>query len=213
MSYIKVSEVEWGSSQEKVEKILQGAMQEFLTHGYASTSMDRVAAAAGVSKATVYSHFQDKKRLFETLIEQLAQKKFQSVFGTVPLHGEPHIVLRELMSNALNRMLQDDEHRAFVRVLIGESGRFPELGQTWIYHIMKPTVAAICECLNTYPELDIPDPEATARIIIGTLVHFMMTQEMLYGKDIIPMESDRLIDSLIHLLIGVKTGKTIKALE
>ena len=58
-------------SQEKVEAILQGAMQEFLTHGFAGTTMDKVTAAAGVSKTTVYSYFQDKEKLFIALIERL----------------------------------------------------------------------------------------------------------------------------------------------
>ncbi|NET52594.1 MAG: helix-turn-helix transcriptional regulator, partial [Merismopedia sp. SIO2A8] len=63
----------------KAEVILEGAMQEFLAHGYAATSMDRIAAAAGVSKATVYSHFQDKEGLFTTLIQRLAQERYRTI--------------------------------------------------------------------------------------------------------------------------------------
>ena len=62
------------NSGEKAEQILQGAMAEFLVHGYAATSMDRVASAAKVSKATVYSYFQDKEALFTALVEQLAEE-------------------------------------------------------------------------------------------------------------------------------------------
>ena len=40
-------------SQHKRQAVLDGARREFLQHGYAASSMDRVAAAAGVSKATV----------------------------------------------------------------------------------------------------------------------------------------------------------------
>ncbi|HAG82353.1 MAG TPA: TetR family transcriptional regulator, partial [Cyanobacteria bacterium UBA12227] len=50
----KPKSVERELSAEKTEAILDGAMQEFLAHGYAATSMDKVAATAGVSKATVY---------------------------------------------------------------------------------------------------------------------------------------------------------------
>ena len=55
--------LETSQSAEKVEAILQGAMQEFLRHGFAATTMDKVTAAAGVSKTTVYSYFQDKEKL------------------------------------------------------------------------------------------------------------------------------------------------------
>ena len=46
---------------QKQEQILQGAMQVFLAQGYEGTSMDRIAAAAGVSKHTIYSYFHDKQ--------------------------------------------------------------------------------------------------------------------------------------------------------
>lgn len=197
----RVTEVERDSSVDKVEQIVQGAMQEFLVNGYAGTSMDKVAACAGVSKATVYSHFQDKQGLFKALIEKLAQERFQSVFGTEPLEGDPKIVLSQLAVKALNQMLQDEEYRAFMRVLIGESGRFPELAQFCIGSLVKPTIDTLSQYLASRPELKIPDPEATARILVGSLVHFMMIQEMMHGKEIVPMAGERLTDALIHLML------------
>jgi TetR/AcrR family transcriptional regulator, regulator of autoinduction and epiphytic fitness len=201
MVRIKASESERESTVEKIEKILQGAMQQFLVHGYAGTSMDRVASQAGVSKATVYSHFKDKEGLFKALIHQLATDKFQNTFATLPLEGEPAVVLRIVITNALNKMMSDREHQAFVRVLIGESGRFPELAKAWIQDIMTPTIEIVGEYLERHPELNIPDTEATVRMVIGSMVHFMMTQEIFYGKEIMPMESDRMVDCLMHHLL------------
>ena len=80
------------SGGEKFEQILKGAMQEFLARGYAGTSMEKVAAAAGVSKPTVYSYFKDKEELFQVLIETLANKKFSSIFTNKLLDGKPEIV-------------------------------------------------------------------------------------------------------------------------
>ena len=105
MKLLKFSETQTENSKDKVEQILQGAMQEFLVHGYAGTSMDKVAASGGVSKATVYSHFQDKQGLFKALVERLAKERFQSVFGTEDLVGEPKKVLHELAVKVLNEML------------------------------------------------------------------------------------------------------------
>ncbi|MBN3958156.1 TetR/AcrR family transcriptional regulator [Nostoc sp. NMS8] len=199
MVRIKTDEVDRDNSVDKVEQILQGAMQEFLQNGYAGTSMDRVAVAAGVSKATVYSHFQDKEGLFKVLLEQLTSKKNSSIFGTEPIEGEPVTILRQVVTKALEQMLNDKEHSAFMRVLIGESGRFPELAQICIRAMIKPVAETLTHYLAA-PELKIPDPEATARILLGALVHFHITQNVMYGQDIIPMESDRLIDALTHLI-------------
>ncbi len=201
MARIKTREIERETTIEKIEKILQGAMQEFLAHGYAGTSMDRVAARAGVSKATVYSHFHDKEGLFKALIQESAHKKFEDLFDKLPLEGEPQIVLRNLITTALHRMISDKEHQAFVRILIGESGRFPELAKAWIHNIMAPPLKIICEYLDKHSELNIPDAEATVRMMIGSMVHFMMTQEILYGKEIIPMETDRMVDCLMYNIL------------
>ncbi|MEA5627111.1 TetR/AcrR family transcriptional regulator [Nostoc sp. UHCC 0251] len=199
MVRIKAGEVDRDNSVDKVEQILQGAMQEFLQHGYAGTSMDRVAVAAGVSKATVYSHFQDKEGLFKVLLEQLTSKKNRSIFGTEPIEGEPAAILRQIATKALEHMINDQEHSAFMRVLIGESGRFPELAQIFVRVMIKPVTETLTHYLAA-PELKIPDPEATARILLGALVHFHISQNVMHGQDIVPMESDRLIDALIHLI-------------
>ncbi|MBE9209026.1 TetR/AcrR family transcriptional regulator [Nostoc sp. LEGE 06077] len=202
MARPKAGEIDRSNSTDKVEKILQGAMQEFLAHGYAATSMDKVAEAASVSKATVYSHFQDKQGLFRALIEKLARKRFHSILGTQPLYGEPYVVLRRLAKTALDQMVNDQEYQAFERLLMGESARFPELAQVFIASIAKPAIETISKYLASCAELNIPDPEATARILIGSLVHFVITQEIMHGKNIMPMESDRIIDALTHLIVN-----------
>ncbi|MEM6754242.1 MAG: TetR/AcrR family transcriptional regulator [Cyanobacteria bacterium P01_C01_bin.38] len=189
----------------KVGQILQGAMREFLVHGYAGTSMDRVAASGGVSKATVYSHFQDKQGLFKALVEKLAKERFTTVFGAEDLVGEPKKVLHELAAKVLNEMLEDEEYMAFMRVLIGESGRFPEIAQFCVTSLVKPAVDTLHHYLASQRELQISDPEATARIIVGSLVHFVMTQKMMHGSDILPMESHRITNTLTDLLLGVRS--------
>jgi hypothetical protein len=116
------------------------------------------------------------------------------------MEGEPKIVLRQLGTKLLEQMNHDLEHCAFMRVLIGESGRFPELTQICVRAMIKPMLETIAQYFAVHPELNITDPEATARIFLGTLVNFHVTQDVMHGRDIIPMESDRLIDALTHLI-------------
>ena len=63
----KATNKERSRAEAKAEAILAGAMQEFLKHGYAAASMDKIAKAAKVSKATVYSYFDDKENLFNAV--------------------------------------------------------------------------------------------------------------------------------------------------
>ncbi len=190
---------------DKSEQILQGAMQEFLTHGYAGTSMDRVAKAGGVSKATVYSYFQDKEGLFAALIQRLAAEKFV-YFATVTESTEPAIALRFVATTILDHADLQPHFLSFLRLVIAESGRFPQFAQTYIKNLAKPGIERVTQYLASRPELKLSDPEATARIFIGSLVHFQLTQEMMHGKEIIPMERDRLIDGLLHLILPAESN-------
>lgn len=54
--------------------IVQAATEEFLSHGFSGTSMDRIALSANVSKRTVYDHFPSKEDLFHAIIDEILQK-------------------------------------------------------------------------------------------------------------------------------------------
>jgi TetR/AcrR family transcriptional regulator, regulator of autoinduction and epiphytic fitness len=113
--------------------------------------------------------------------------------------------------NRPKRCCDDRENLAFTRLIIGESGRFPELAKIFVENMTKQGIKTLSQYLAAYPELNIPDPEAIARILIGSIVYFSMTQEMLYGKDIIPMEEERLVASLMHLVhSSIQCGNTVR---
>jgi TetR/AcrR family transcriptional regulator, regulator of autoinduction and epiphytic fitness len=192
-------------SEEKTAAILQGAMQEFLQHGYAATSMDRVAKTAGVSKATVYSHFGDKESLFNAVMQDLVKDKFQTAMGLEQpqsLTREPKIVLEEIATKILDNAKRDRTFQDFIRIVIGESGRFPELAKAYVNNLAKPAIETLTKYLKAHPQLELKDAEATVRIIMGSLIYFVMLQEMLYGKEIVPLESDRLIKTMTDLIVN-----------
>lgn len=187
----------------KREQILQGAMRIFLHHGYATTSMDRVAAEAGVSKQTIYSHFQDKEGLFRALIERVTIRRLQAEYQSESelFQGEPVAVLTKL-ANSILRRIEDPEYIALIRLVIAESGRFPELAQLYSNTVVQYGFRNLSAYFQSHPELNIPDPEATTRIFMGTIIGFILSQEVLQGKHTMPMEKERLIKSLIRCILG-----------
>jgi len=186
----------------KRERILHGAMQVFLDSGYAGASMDRVAAAAGVAKNTIYSHFQDKEGLFAALIEWIAEQRLQTTFSQAMLSGEPAQVLPHLARTFLETVASDREYIDFLRLMIAESGRFPELAQLFVRYLPQQALAIVSDYLRSRPELDLPNSEAAARIFLYSLVGFVLTQQVLHGSTIIPLASEDLIDTLVKLLVS-----------
>lgn len=199
-----INQTERKKSAAKAAAILGGARQEFLANGYAATSMDRIAAAAGVSKATVYSHFQDKAGLFSAVIKQLAAERFQTMLfdpnDEHTLQGEPRTVLGNLARNFLDEAACDPSFCEFMRLIVGESGRFPELSDPYVQDVAKPLIDVLTRYLRDCESRDFEDPEAIARTFIGTLIYFILLQRVLGGASQMPMEGDRIIETLINLI-------------
>jgi AcrR family transcriptional regulator len=185
----------------KREQILQGAMRVFLEQGYANTSMDRIASTAGVSKQTIYSHFQDKEGLFTALIQHITIERIQLELGAAVLQGEPEAVLRRL-ANVYFGQLTSTEYLSLIRVVIAESNRFPELAQLYTRTVIQRGRQILCDFFRAHPELNIVDPEATAHVFLGSLVSFLISQEILYGKQIMPLAPEQLIDTLVPMVLN-----------
>lgn len=89
------------------EEILQAALIVFSKKGYAKTSLEDIAQAAGVTRGAIYWNFQNKADLFNTL----ATEKFQRAFDIMEseVHTEnARAALIERME-AFLRSLRDDE--------------------------------------------------------------------------------------------------------
>jgi AcrR family transcriptional regulator len=184
----------------KQEIILQGAVQVFLRLGYAGTSMDRVAAEAGVSKQTIYSHFEDKEGLFKAIMERMTIRRFQAAFHAVTLHGEPEVLLRQFAETYLNKIV-DEDYLALFRVIFAESVRFPELAKLYGRTVIQQGRQLVSDYFRRHPELGFTDPEAIAQIFVGSLVSYVIAQEIFYGKETIPLSRARLVDSLLSLML------------
>src|SRR6516162_3796736 len=65
-----------GQTNSKAESILAAAKRSFLTAGFGAVSMDAIAREAGVSKATVYAHFDGKEELFGAVIDRECERYF-----------------------------------------------------------------------------------------------------------------------------------------
>jgi TetR/AcrR family transcriptional regulator, mexJK operon transcriptional repressor len=110
------------------QRILKVATDLFLAEGYGSTSIEAVAARAGVSKRTLYHRFDDKAALFEAVVHDIIQR-IRPPAG-VPLVEGANLreVLRRLAGMILRAALSP-QALALHRLVASESARFPELAQ------------------------------------------------------------------------------------
>ena len=115
-------------SPEKRAQILSGAATVFAADGYEGASMARIAAVAGVSKGTLYNHFDSKADLFTAYVGEKCDRDLSRVFDGANHDGDPAEVLRGIGKRMLQMMLSDIG-LAIYRVVIAEAAKFPELAR------------------------------------------------------------------------------------
>lgn len=193
------------TQSDKAKIILAGALEVFTTQGYAAASMDRIAKAAGVSKPTLYTYFKNKEGLFVALIQQMSGKGQQMLHalpttpdGSMP----PEKVLYTMAITVLTEFSANQNLMTLMRLIIGESERFPELGKTFVREVQKPMLERLCAYLETQPQLNFPDAMVAARIFAGALVHYMIVQKIMHGEEILPLERDRMVKGLVHQMLA-----------
>ena len=119
----------------KRQAIIDAAQRVFLAQGFASSSVDAIAAAAGVSKQTIYNHFGDKEALFRAVVRAV-QSDFAGDFHEAGLEerlaasDDLRHDLRELGRRWVAVVLQEDV-AALRRLVIAEQDRHPWLFDEW----------------------------------------------------------------------------------
>jgi TetR/AcrR family transcriptional regulator, mexJK operon transcriptional repressor len=148
--------------------IRDAAAALFLARGYQGTSMDDIAAAAHVSKQTIYTHFSDKESLLASLV--LANSdRVEGFLGTmisvVRDAASPEEGLRALAQLYLRFVIRPEVLR-MRRLVLAEAGRFPELARTYYERVPQrvyATLAGIFTELAQEGRLELDDADRAAQ--------------------------------------------------
>ena len=114
----------------KFEQVLEGARQVFMTDGFEGANVDDIAKKAGVSKATLYSYFPDKRLLFMEVVNQECERQSQSAIDNIDQSALPRDVLTQAGQHFL-RFLTSQFGQQVFRICVAESDRFPEIGRAF----------------------------------------------------------------------------------
>jgi AcrR family transcriptional regulator len=112
----------------KVAQVLEGARAVFMRDGFEGASVDEIAREAGVSKATLYSYFPDKRLLFMEVAKMECARQSEAAMSRIRLSGPPEEVLFDAASR-MTRFFISGFGRQVFRMCVAESDRFPDLGR------------------------------------------------------------------------------------
>jgi TetR/AcrR family transcriptional repressor of mexJK operon len=157
-------------SDTKRRAILDGAKAVFLRNGFGGTSMDAVAAKAGVSKMTVYRHFESKETLFAGVITELCERIVDDDLEAMPGRS-PREVLRAFAKKMV-AIVFSPETIELHRIVIAESRRFRKLGRLFYQTGPDRCISALAAYLEKNlddPRFKVRDPRRSAEEFLEVL--------------------------------------------
>lgn len=175
----------------KRSAIVDAALKEFQAKGFQATSMDAIAAAAGVSKRTVYNHFPSKEDLFRA-ISTAACRRAMHVSDARYCREAP--VAEQLAAIAERKLeiLISDEFMRMARVTLIEHLRSPELAAEAFVEIEKgeTDVAGWIRAAAEDGRLRVDDPLVAGKQFCALLNEFAFWPQ-LFGMKPAPDAAER----------------------
>ena len=174
-------------SARKRAAILEAARQVFLAEGFVGTSMDQVAATAAVSKQTVYKHFSDKEALFREVVMEVVRAREGGIAADFLSAGEGSVgeQLRPFARSFLRGVMQPDVLK-LRRLVIGEVGRFPELGKAFYDLGPRRATGQLARALRraaAQQGLSLEDADLAAEHLLWLILSIPLNQAMLLGDE------------------------------
>lgn len=158
-------------ARSRKDEILQAATRVFLASGFFAANIDEVAREAGVSKPTIYKHFESKDELFHDVVMEQS-RRFTARLGTLNLQNlKPEEGLKQFAYTYLTELLKPTVISLY-RIAMTEAVRFPTIAEIFFREGCQPIRTVLVEFLrvqNSKGRMHIPDVEQAAEMFYGML--------------------------------------------
>lgn len=155
----------------KDEAILASAAELFMERGYEAASVDAVAQAAGVSKATIYARYDDKAALFCAVLKH----ECESAVMPSLLQADPERPVRETLIGLAERFLDlvlGERAMRMHKVIVAESTRAPRMAELFFETAVLQLQGRVADWLRAETaagRLSVADPGGAAWRYLGAV--------------------------------------------
>jgi AcrR family transcriptional regulator len=124
------------------EAILNAALEEFSSQGFAAARLDDVAKRAGVAKGTIYLYFADKEALFQELARSMLSPLVGHLEGLAKV-DVPFPALARGLVDVMVREVLGTRRKDIIRLIISEGTRFPALAEFYHREVLSKVVTGL----------------------------------------------------------------------
>jgi TetR/AcrR family fatty acid metabolism transcriptional regulator len=184
------------------DQILEAALHLFSRKGFAESSVDEIAAEAGLGKATLYLYFPSKEILLQKLVDR---------YRLVPDIGDMVDSIRHLPpANGIPMLVQDiwrqiKEQKEVAHVLVREVFSNPQRARLYTEQIRLPGRNLLGTYFETWMKrgkLRRGNPEAMAQALFGMLWYFLQSQELMGGKELAPLSDETICSTVTKIFLN-----------
>ena len=191
-------------AEARPEEILEAALAEFTERGFEAARMEDIGKRAGLSKAGVYLYFPSKMAVLEALIEsRVSPLANQAQVMAQAGKDDPLGALRMLARVAAHR-IADPNIFAVPRLVIGLSGRFPQIAEYYRTHVVEKArgaLEALIEAAIAKKQIRSVAKEAVVRAFIGPMFFEAMWTHVLRGESALA-NPEKLVEQNFDILLG-----------
>ncbi|WP_020204231.1 TetR/AcrR family transcriptional regulator [Cupriavidus sp. WS] len=192
------------------QELVAAALELFVERGYAATRLEDVAAAAGVSKGTVYLYFANKEELFKTVVrENLGPALARGVDLVERFEGSTAELLRELLRGWWG-LIGATPVAGLTKLIMAEANHFPDIARFYHEEVTVPGDELFARVLargTARGELRAVPANPTSSLICAPLMFLMLWQRGFGTFSNLEIDPEAFIDNLLQMLLfGLTTG-------
>jgi TetR/AcrR family transcriptional regulator, regulator of autoinduction and epiphytic fitness len=181
----------------KRASILRAAAARFGADGLERASMERIAAEAEVSTATLYRQFPSKMALFEEVLKDGIARFGAATAPSAKLGAKDRI---ERMAAAYFDLLDDPANAGIIRVVMSAGAVSPEVSKLF-YETVKSKVGqsmhdAVAAGIKAGVVAKAKDPLAPGGLLMGAIEHMTIWRRLLSGSDA-PRPKDEIVRDVL----------------
>jgi AcrR family transcriptional regulator len=176
----------------KFDQVLEGARTIFLRDGFDGASVDDIAREAGVSKATLYSYFPDKRLLFMEVAKSECARQADEALAAIDFRQPPKVVLSQAARQIIDFMASDLGQGIF-RLCVAEGERFPELGRAFYAsgpELVHRSLLGYLKLATDRGELVIDDLDLAAHLF-AEMCKADLHPKLVFGVECCPASADK----------------------
>jgi AcrR family transcriptional regulator len=184
-------------------RLVEAATSEFLAQGYGQANVGRIATAAGISKKTVYKHFDSKLDLLHAVMQASMVAKLVDI-GSYDIEMEPRERLVAHLNAFAELAFSPDGIRSY-RLFMSEGARFQEMARLYIGAISLFGIEPLARDIAAYVsanKLSVEDPVLAARMLMAMVFAEPMRDAGLgVAEPLMAAESTKLIEAAVTLFL------------